>query len=1044
MKKLVALGLVVVAAIVAIVLLLNPGEETPTVDPAQETLQDAYDTLNGLISDPSNITNNFSVPTLLVGGVEAVWSSENPGVLTVGQPANNLAVVTVNRPAFGEPDAKVDLSATLSMTSELDATQELTLVWTKELTIKASEVEEVSIENIADVQAIKDSAYDGAYQVTLNNVTVFAKGSDAAFIYDGSGILELYGGDVSSLEVGKVYTVSGTTEWYFGLWELTSWTAVLNASETAQMPTQQVITDVEAYVNGLLETDQNDFAYGAPEDGAFEPVYAKVTGRVYVIPGDTSNYNTYLMPTDYDVTQAWVPGTDAEPTIGLMLYYNTFDMNAVKAYDGKVVTLDLVIYTFRSNNKAFAFYYTGGPEGVLATLTDAEKIEVDSNALEVPLNVLESTTLVLPQAGTNGTTIEWTSSDEAVINPLTGEVEAPENDQVTITLTATISAGSATPLVKTYVVKVGVSQLISIEDALLVASGEVVTVQGYITTNIDNANFLIQDGTGALDIYVGSSASDVKTALLTALAEGTVVEVVAKRGAYNGLEQLSNVESVVVITEPTFGYPIAVDITENAQLENYIAQIVRIRGLELTETSFDSYGNLILKATNGTETFDIRWDSRTATPSGLPTELVVGDVFNVIAGLSWSNGARLRIDSADDITLPAQTIAAALEEVKDTVVTIQGYLTTNVDGNNFLIEDETGAIDIFAGGGASATKDQLLRALNGRYAVEVTAKRGDYNGLEQVSSIVSVTILDNPGFNFPMPTVVEDVSDLSAYIAQAIRIEGAEYVSQATDSYDNVDFTFVKNEVEFVVRWDSRTSEPAGFPLTLVAGDIVDLVVGVYWSNGARLRIDQEGDITFPPITIGAALELANDSIVTIRGYVTANIDNANFLFQDATGALDIYVGSSSSAEKTALLAALKGGYAVEIQASRGAYNGLDQVSNVQFVNVISVPGFDFPTPVDVTSMALADLENYKAQVVELKGLEVTSVSTDNYNNLIIKALWGTDEIEIRWDSRTATPSGIATELVVGDMINVVAGLSWSNGYRLRVDQQIDITLVTE
>jgi len=186
-------------------------EDTETVDPAQETLQSAYDTLNGLISDPSNITGNFTVPTLLVGGVEAAWSSNNPGVVTVGQPANNLAVVTVNRPAFGEPDAKVTLTATLTITSELDATKELELVWNIELTVKASEVEEVNIEDIADVLALKDVAYDGTYQVSLENLTIIGKGSDSAFAYDGSGIIQMYGGDVSGLEVGKVYDVSGTT-----------------------------------------------------------------------------------------------------------------------------------------------------------------------------------------------------------------------------------------------------------------------------------------------------------------------------------------------------------------------------------------------------------------------------------------------------------------------------------------------------------------------------------------------------------------------------------------------------------------------------------------------------------------------------------------------------------------------------------------------------------------------------------------------------------------------------------------------------------------
>ena len=1007
-------------------------EDTVTVDPAQETLQGAYDTLNGLISDPSNITGNFTVPTLLVGGVDAVWSSDNPGVVTVGQPANNLAVVTVNRPAFGEPDAKVTLTAVLTIPSGLDDTQELTLTWNLELTVKASEVEEVTIENIEDVLALNDVAYDGTYQVSLENLTIIGKGSDSAFAYDGTGIIQLYGGDMSGLEVGKVYDVSGTTEWYFGIWEITAWTAELDAAATPQMPTPEAITDIAAYVNGLLDTDQDQFAYGDAASGAFETVYATVTGRVYVIPGDTSNYNTYIMPTNYDTTQTWVPGTTDEPTVGLMIYYNTFNMADIQAYNGKVITVDILIYTFRSNNKAFAFYYVGGEDGITASLTDAEAIEVDSSALSIPFNILEDTTLDLATTGANGTTIAWTSDNEAVINPTTGAVTVPTDGQATVTLTATVSLGTATAVVKEFTVKVGVSPVVSISEALEIAAGELAVVQGYVTMNVDGSNFLLQDETGALDLYM-SGDSEQKTAILAALASGELVEVVGERGSFRGLEQLSSITSVTVVPEPEVAFPVVVDVTALSQLEGLVAQLVRLRNLEVVSVTYDQYNNLDITATLGTETVEIRWDSRAATPAGLPTELEAGDIINVVAGVYYSNSARLRIDSADDVSLPPMTIAAALLEAADTVVTVEGYITMNVDGNNFFIQDGTGSFDIFAGGGASPTKDELLRAYHGRYAVQITAKRGAYNGLEQLSTITELMLVDKIGAAFPTPTVVTSVADLSAYIAQQVRLEGLVYVSQATDSYDNVDFTFTLGSETVEIRWDSRTGDPVGFPLTLEVGDVIDAVVGVYWSNGARLRIDAEGDFTLPPMTIAAALDEAEDTVVTIRGYVTLNVDGNNFLFQDNTGALDVFLGSGASAEKDAFLAAYLGGYAIEIQATRGAFRGLEQVSSVQFVNVIPTPGFDFPPAVDVTAMDVTALDAYIAQLVEFKALEVVSLAYDQYGNLDLEVSNGTATFFIRWDSRTGDPMGLPTELVAGDVINVVAGAYWSNELRLRI-----------
>jgi DNA/RNA endonuclease YhcR with UshA esterase domain len=346
----------------------------------------------------------------------------------------------------------------------------------------------------------------------------------------------------------------------------------------------------------------------------------------------------------------------------------------------------------------------------------------------------------------------------------------------------------------------------------------------------------------------------------------------------------------------------------------------------------------------------------------------------------------------------------------------------NVDGNNFFIQDATGAIDVFAGGGANPTKDQLLRAWQGRYAIQITAARGSFNGLEQLATITEIMIVDKIGSAFPTPTVVTSIADLSTYKAQQIRLQGLVFVSQAKDSFGNIDFTFTLGSENVVVRWDSRNGTPVGFPLTLVEGDIIDAVVGVFWSNAARLRIDSKGAFTLPPMTIAAALTQAADTVVTIRGYVTLNVDGNNFLFQDNTGALDVFLGSGASAEKDAIRAAFLGGYAIEIQATRGAFRGLQQVSSVQFVNVIPTPGFNFPTAVNVTAMDVTALNTYIAQLVEFKGLEVVSIAYDNFGNLDINVTNGTATFSIRWDARTGAPSGLPTELEAGDIINVVAG----------------------
>src|SRR5690606_5818505 len=111
----------------------------------------------------------------------------------------------------------------------------------------------------------------------------------------GTGIIQIYQGAAPQLEVGKVYTISGTIDWYFGIWEITKSTAEEQVGATPQMPEKEVLGNVNTKVNALIADGAHLSAYGSVADGNFEPIYATVTGKVYMIPGDTGNYNTYLL-----------------------------------------------------------------------------------------------------------------------------------------------------------------------------------------------------------------------------------------------------------------------------------------------------------------------------------------------------------------------------------------------------------------------------------------------------------------------------------------------------------------------------------------------------------------------------------------------------------------------------------------------------------------------------------------------------------------------------------------------------------------------------
>ncbi|MBM3909459.1 MAG: hypothetical protein FJ352_01660, partial [Firmicutes bacterium] len=260
----------------------SSSEASSEIDEAQEFLDIAYDSLGGLIADPSNITTGFQVPSNLANGVTATWASANPGVLSFGQPAQNTGLINtvVNRPNNGDGDARFNISATLSIPATLTSGN-LTRIWTLEITVKENEVPELVINNVADILAIRDVAYDGTLNVTLDDLTIIAKSAGDAFAYDGTGTIMIYGGAASSLVVGSVYTIAGIAEWYFGLWEITGSTATLQPNSQAQFPNKETVDSVDTKVASLVTDGKHLPAFGNAASGNFEPIYASLTGRVY-------------------------------------------------------------------------------------------------------------------------------------------------------------------------------------------------------------------------------------------------------------------------------------------------------------------------------------------------------------------------------------------------------------------------------------------------------------------------------------------------------------------------------------------------------------------------------------------------------------------------------------------------------------------------------------------------------------------------------------------------------------------------------------------
>jgi len=505
---------------------------TDKVDPAEAHLQTAYDSLNAIISDPSNIKASFNVPTTLANGVTAEWSSSNPGVATIGAPSGGFSIITVNRPAFGQANVKLTLTVELAVPSELDAGETLTKEWSIEITVIANEVEEITIETVADILAIDDEAYDGTYQVEIPNMTIIGRGQDAVFAFDGTGTIQIYGGLHETLEIGKVYTISGTLQWYYGIWEIQDWTAVAQTSATAQFPEKEVITSVNDKIDELVAN--GDHQYTTVASGNFETIHATVTGKIYMIPGDTGNYNTYLVDTTFDAENPGIPGSDTAVGRGFMFYYNTFDLATVRLYNGLEVTIEVLIYTYRSNNKAFAVYYIGGPEGVeAANLSEQQKLDLDVASVTLPVAITEATTLELPTEGVNGTTIVWTSNSE-LINAETGAVVMPDTDAVSVKLTAVYTQGTLPSVTKNYYITVGTPPTVTMAGLLEMTQGELAYAEAEVFwIKSDGKAAILADETGAGYVYFGKD-------MRSEIELGDYIGLTFSLNIYYGLYQMGN------------------------------------------------------------------------------------------------------------------------------------------------------------------------------------------------------------------------------------------------------------------------------------------------------------------------------------------------------------------------------------------------------------------------------------------------------------------------------------------------------------------------
>ncbi len=827
----------------------------------EEDLQAAYDTLGGVIQTPAAVTNNFYLPTDLVGEVTAEWSTDQPGVISLGEPdAEGLVLATVNRPAFGENNADVVISAVLTLPSTNN-----TMTYTITVTVIAQSVQELTINNIADFLAVTDAAYDPAdaqdkTQIDLNNVTVFAKGDDSAFIYDGTGITEVYGGASGSMEVGKVYNVSGTMEWYYGLWEISNSTATEQTSATPQYPTPEVYTSVQDAIDGFVAEGLDEPASGNVTDGNMEPIYATITGTVYMTNDDMQDdYNTWIVDVNETDKAAAIVGTTSLPADAFMVYYHTLDFIALRAYNGQTVTIDVVIYTYRSNNLAFALYYVGGPEGIVAAnLTDADKIQIDANSLSLPASSAEALTLDLPTSGVQGSTIVWSFTDsedpnKTYVNLTTGETTVPVGLQVEVGLTATVSFTGQDDIVVNFVIKLGEYPLSTVADAYnttLFNDGDIVRIQGILIGG-QSSYYYLQDSTGGIGIYPASSPSELRVNFAE-YAFGSEIEIIGELVSFRGYLEVNvtAVDDVTVIEdEPALPTPTAIDgldFTE-AALGDYRSELVKIDALLISSIEVDSHDTYYFGFYNPSTgqviegMFDNRSSGYTEALTALQA-LEVGDLVDItsvvlkindgIASFVFHSNGEI-VASSTTLTEAEYAAAAAdlldVPEVGDEVTTDLTLPTVGLFGATVAWTSSNPAVISITG--------VVTRPVEGQPNVDVTL---GYTVTVGETTLTEITVV---------VTVLAEVAQPTPELFFSEYIEGGGY-NKAIEIYNptGVSVDLSVYSVELYSGESTSASQTVALSGTLASGEVY-----VLYNSGAITAISDEGD-------------LSNNSVINFNG----------------------------------------------------------------------------------------------------------------------------------------------------------------------------------
>lgn len=187
----------------------------------------------------------------------------------------------------------------------------------------------------------------------------------------------------------------------------------------------------------------------------------------------------------------------------------------------------------------------------------------------------------------------------------------------------------------------------NIGEALALEAGEAITLSAVVTAISSHNTFYISDGTGSIAVFSSTHTGEV--------AVGDLIEISGERGAFRGLQQLTNVE--VEILENNVDLPLELVALADADFDDLLPLQNRnllIEGFTIDGITTDNFGNILFTLTLGENTINFRYDSRVAGGDAFEAmmeDIEDGDVVTITgAVLGWFDGPQVNFSPQIEIT----------------------------------------------------------------------------------------------------------------------------------------------------------------------------------------------------------------------------------------------------------------------------------------------------------------------------------------------------------------------------------------------------------